>query len=347
VIIDIHGHYTTAPRKLHDWRSAQLRAFEAGTKESDPPSFSDEEVRETLSSAQLRLQRERGTDLTLFSPIAGMMGHHLGDEAVSRRWSRVANDLIAQVCRLFPESFVGVCQLPQSPGVPPANCIEELERCVTELGFVGCNVNPDPSGGYWTDPPLTDRHWYPLYEKMVELDVPGMVHVSSSCNPAFHHTGAHYLNGDTTAFMQFLLSDLFRDFPTLRFVIPHGGGAVPYHWGRYRGLAQDLKRPPLAELIRDNVFFDTCVYHHPGVELMAKVLPVDNILFASEMVGAVKSIDPETGHYFDDTKRYLDALAQLSDADRRKIFEENARRVYPRLDRLLMAAKSAPAGTAR
>ena len=83
-------------------------------------------------------------------------------------------------------------------------CIEELERCVKELGFVGCNLNPDPSDGYWTDPPLTDRCWYPLYEKMVELDVPAMIHVSGSCNPNFHGTGAHYLNGDTTAFMQFI-----------------------------------------------------------------------------------------------------------------------------------------------
>jgi len=61
---------------------------------------------------------------------------------------------------------------------------------------------------------------------MVALDVPAMVHVSGSCNPNFHHTGAHYINGDTTAFMQFLTSDLFKDFPTLRFIIPHGGGAV-------------------------------------------------------------------------------------------------------------------------
>ena len=86
---------------------------------------------------------------------------------------------------------------------------------------------------------------------MVELDVPAMVHVSSSCNPNFHATGAHYINADTTAFMQFLTADLFKDFPTLRFIIPHGGGAVPYHWGRYRGLAQDMKRPPLGELIRE------------------------------------------------------------------------------------------------
>jgi 4-oxalmesaconate hydratase len=233
--------------------------------------------------------------------------------------------------------------LPQSPGVAPVNSAAELERCVEELGFIGCNLNPDPSGGHWTSPPLTDRHWYPLYEKMVELDVPAMVHVSSSCNPNFHATGAHYINADTTAFMQFLTSDLFRDFPTLRFVIPHGGGAVPYHWGRYRGLAQDLKRPPLTELLLNNVFFDTCVYHQPGIDLLLKVIPIENILFASEMVGAVKGIDPETGHHFDDTKRYIEGAPQLSDKDRRNIYEGNARRVYPRLQ----ACLAGQAGTAR
>jgi 4-oxalmesaconate hydratase len=117
----------------------------------------------------------------------------------------------------------------------------------------------------------------------------------------------------------------------LRFIIPHGGGAIPYHWGRYRGLAQDLKRPRLVDYVLKNVFFDTCVYHLPGIELLLKVIPVDNIIFGSEMVGAVRGIDPETGQYFDDTKRYVDALA-LSDADRYKIFEGNARRVFPRLD---------------
>jgi 4-oxalmesaconate hydratase len=197
-------------------------------------------------------------------------------------------------------------------------------------------LNPDPSGGHWKSPPLTDKHWYPFYEKMVELDVPAMVHVSASCNPNFHATGAHYINADTTAFMQFIEGDLFKDFPTLRFIIPHGGGAVPYHWGRYRGLADMLKRPPLDRHVMKNVFFDTCVYHQPGIDLLVEVIDVDNILFGSEMVGAVRGIDPTTGHYFDDTKRYIDAL-DIPAADKHKIFEGNTRRVYPRLDAQLKA----------
>jgi len=336
MIIDCHGHYTTAPKALQEYRDAQIAALK---DPAQPPydgkiNISDDQIRESLEGAQLKLQRERGTDVTIFSPRASAMAHHVGTARTSADWSRHCNDLIHRVCTLYPSNFVGVCQLPQSPGVPPENVIEELARCVNEFGFIGCNLNPDPSGGHWTAPPLIDKYWYPVYEKMVELDVPAMVHVSSSCNPVFHATGAHYINADTTAFMQFIQGDLFKDFPTLRFIIPHGGGAVPFHWGRYRGLSQDMKRPTLEEHVLKNVFFDTCVYHLPGIELLLKVVPIDNILFGSEMVGAVRGIDPRTGQYYDDTKKYLDALP-LSEGDRYKLFEGNARRVYPRIAKRL------------
>ena len=105
---------------------------------------------------------------------------------------------------------------------------------------------------------------------------------------------------------------------------------MPYHWGRFRGIAQDLGLAPLAEAVLGNVWFDTCVYHQAGIDLLLRVVPTDNILFASEMLGAVRGVDPESGHHFDDTRRYLDA-ADLTDAQRRQIFESNARRVFPRL----------------
>jgi 4-oxalmesaconate hydratase len=337
LIIDCHGHYTTAPAAHQSFRDRQIERI--ANPALPPPAaaaVSDDEIRETIETHQLKLQRQRGADITLFSPRASAMAHHIGDESVSQSWTRACNDLIKRVTDLYPENFVGVCQLPQSPGVPIVHSIAELTRCVNELGFIGCNLNPDPSGGHWTAPPLTDRHWYPFYEKLVELDVPAMIHVSGSCNPNFHATGAHYINADTTAFMQFLEGDLFKDFPSLRFIIPHGGGAVPYHWGRYRGLADMLKRPPLRQHVMKNVFFDTCVYHQPGIDLLVKVIDLDNILFGSEMVGAVRGIDPETAQYFDDTKRYIDALP-LNSADKRQIFELNARRVYPRLDAMLRA----------
>jgi 4-oxalmesaconate hydratase len=291
MIIDCHGHYTTAPAELGLYRDRQKAELEKdplhqavrGTLE-----ISDDQIRKSLEGAQLKLQRERGTDLTIFSPRASWMGHHIGNESTSRFWTEHCNELIFRITELYPDNFVGVAQLPQSPGVKPTACIAEIERCVEEFGFVGVNLNPDPSGGYWTDPPLSDPFWYPIYEKMCELDIPAMIHVSAACNPCFHTTGSHYLGADTTAFMQMISSDLFADFPELRFVIPHGGGAVPYHWGRFRGLVQGMGKPPLEELVFDNVFFDTCVYHQPGIDLLLDVLPADNILFASELLGAVE-----------------------------------------------------------
>ncbi|NUS59050.1 MAG: amidohydrolase, partial [Streptomycetaceae bacterium] len=150
-------------------------------------------------------------------------------------------------------------------------------------------------------------------------------------------TGAHYLIADTTAFMQLVQGDLFTDFPTLKFVIPHGGGAVPYHWGRFRGLAMALGKPD-PETLLDNVFFDTCVYHQPGIDLLTQVIPSSSVLFASEMIGAVRDIDPRTGHYFDDTKRYVEATPNLTDAEREAVYSGNALRVYPRLAARLAAA---------
>ncbi|WP_030902333.1 amidohydrolase family protein [Streptomyces sp. NRRL F-5126] len=336
MIIDCHGHYTTAPPALASWRDQQVAALSDPAAAPSPagPAISDDELRESVEANQLRLMDERGIDMTVFSPRASFMAHHIGGFETSSQWAALCNDLCHRVSALYPDRFVPAAMLPQSPGVDPATCLPELTRCVEELGAVALNLNPDPSGGHWSAPPLTDRSWYPVYEKMVEYDVPAMVHVSTSVNPAFHTTGAHYLNADTTAFMQLVQGNLFADFPTLRLIIPHGGGAVPYHWGRFRGLAMALGKPPLEEHVLGNVFFDTCVYHQPGIDLLLDVVPTRNILFASEMIGAVRDIDPATGHHFDDTRRYTRA-AGLPPGDLAAIQEHNARAVYPRLDALL------------
>ena len=337
MIIDCHGHYTTSPPALEEWRKKQIANLAnpaLGPKAADL-KISDDELRETIENNQLKMMKQRGSDVTIFSPRASYMAHHIGDFNTSSTWAAICNELIHRINRLFPAQFIGGAMLPQSPGVAPATCIPELEKCVKEYGFVVINLNPDPSGGHWNSPPLSDPQWFPIYEKMIEHDIPAMIHVSTSCNDCFHTTGAHYLNADTTAFMQCLTSDIFKRFPQLKFIIPHGGGAAPYHWGRFRGIAQDMKLPPLKEHLLKNIFFDTCVYHQPGIDLLLKVIPVENILFASEMIGAVRGIDPESGFMYDDTKRYIESAPQLSAADRAQIYEGNARRVFGRLNAAL------------
>lgn len=333
MIIDCHGHYTTAPSELGDYRDQQKAELK-----NDPMfqttkgilNITDDQIRDSIKNNQLKLQQERGTDLTIFSPRASWMGHHLGNESTSVAWTEHCNDLIRRVCDLFPENFAPVAQLPQSANVKPDAVVRELERTVNEMGFIGCNLNPDPSGGYWKDKPLHDKFWYPIYEKMSELNIPAMIHVSGSCHECFHTTSSYYLSADTTAFVHLMMSDLFKDFPDLKFIIPHGGGAVPYHWGRFRGIAQD-QGFDLEEKVLNNIYFDTCVYHQEGIDLLLDVIPTKNVLFASEMIGAVRGIDPRTGHYFDDTKRYIDGNTKLNAAEKKMVFEDNARAVFPRL----------------
>ncbi|HEY7062160.1 MAG TPA: amidohydrolase family protein [Chloroflexota bacterium] len=332
MIIDIHGHYTTAPAPLRAYRANQIINLGRPTKGN--VQISDEQIKASLENSQIKQQRERGTDLTIFSPQASAMGHHFGGELTSRYWTEVNNELIHRVCTLFPDQFAGVGQLPQSPGVSPKNCIEELRRCILEFGFLGVNVNPDPSAGMGVTPGLGDESWYPLWEALVELDVPAMIHVSTSINPALHTTAVYYINGDTAAVFQLLESRVFQDFPKLKIVIPHGGGAVPYQLARYRGINVVQGREPFEQAIK-KLYFDTAIYSQDAVETLLKVVGVDNVMFASEMVGAVNAIDPQTGRFFDDTKPYLDGISWLTDADRQKLFEDNAKKVYSGLSKHL------------
>ena len=155
MIIDVHGHYTTAPKALEAWRNRQIAGINdpsARPKVSEL-KISDDELRESIETNQLAKMRERGSDLTIFSPRASFMAHHIGDFAVSSTWASICNELCYRVSQLFPDSFAGAAMLPQSPGVDPKTCIPELERCIVDYEFVGINLNPDPSGGHWTSPP--------------------------------------------------------------------------------------------------------------------------------------------------------------------------------------------------
>jgi 4-oxalmesaconate hydratase len=102
-------------------------------------------------------------------------------------------------------------------------------------------------------------------------------------------------------------------------------------WAAIADWPRILRSRRSTSFLLKNIFFDTVVYRQPGIETLFKVIPISNILFASEMLGAVRGIDPETSHSYDDTKRSVDAFL-VSDEDRRKVFSDNARRVY-RLDR--------------
>jgi 4-oxalmesaconate hydratase len=336
MIIDCHGHYTTSPRQHEAWRSEQIAAYGEGRAAPPRPAISDDEIRASIVNGQLKLQQERGTDLTIFSPRAAGMGHHLGDAATSEAWAAACNELIHRVCTLFPRNFIGVCMLPQTAGVSPRNCVAELERCVQEYGFVGCNLNPDPSGGFWKDPPLGDRYWYPLYEKMVELDVPGMIHSSTCLSSRLNYT-LHFINEESIALVSLVNSKVFEHFPKLKIVVAHGGGAIPYHMGRFMAgryqSRRDMARKAVSpdqyfENVAKKLFYDTCVYSSEGLELLFKVIGPANCCFGTEAPGAGSSVNPHNGKAMDDLRPIIEGFNFLSDSDKKAVFEGNARKLY-------------------
>src|SRR5499426_3618793 len=134
MIIDIHGHYTTAPKALETWRNRQIAGIKnaAEMPRASELRIGDDEIRESIESNQLRQMRERGLDLTIFSPRASFMAHHIGDFDVSSAWAAICNELCHRISRLFPDSFIPAAMLPQSPGVAPESCIPELRKCVEE-----------------------------------------------------------------------------------------------------------------------------------------------------------------------------------------------------------------------
>ena len=314
MIIDCHGHYTTVPAEMENFRKQQVSDVENARPLSlGNVGISDYQIRESLEGAQLKLQRDRGSDVTFFSPRASAMAHHLTSAEGNVYWASHWNDLIYRVGQLYPENFVPVGMLPQFPGVPPETSIKELERTVNELGFIGVNVNPDPSGGMWSDPPLFDKWWFPLWEKLCELDIPAMIHVSQTCNPNFHFTGAHYINADTTAIMQAIQSGLFEQFPKLKWLIPRRRrgaytGAATVAWRRTTAGA--CFRPHPQERLLRHLRLPPA-----GIDLLTKVIPVDNILFASRWSARCVASTRDR-QYYDDTKRYIDATPNLNDAQR-------------------------------
>ena len=335
MIIDSHNH-VIAPKDLEAYKGGLLSARGAHGKGSTGLTV------ETMATARwqgtrthVEILEEVGTDIALISARPYTLMHSERPEQIVHWFAEATNDAIAMQVKAFPDRFRGVACLPQCYGVSPANCIEELERCVNQLGFVGCTINPDPGEGEGITPAMGDEHWYPLYEKMVELDVPALIHSASCRNPRLTYS-VHFINEETITVASLANSRVFADFPTLKIIISHGGGAVPYQIARWRAarfnqMARGGRGVESFDESLRRMYFDTCVYNKESLELLFKMTGADRCLFGTENPGTGTAIDPNTGTYLDDLRPVIESIDWLSTADKQKIFEQNARSLFSRL----------------
>jgi 4-oxalmesaconate hydratase len=261
--------------------------------------------------------------------------HSEQPESIVRWWVEANNDVIARQCRAYPDVFRGVCGLPQTLGGDIGACVEELERCVTDQGFIGCLLNPDPTEGTGLQPTLDNEYWYPLYEKMVELDVPALVHSTACKNPRESYS-AHFITEESIAVLNLCSGEsrVFHDFPGLRLIISHGGGSVPYQVGRWRAhRIREQDANPSLEPFDDSLrrlYYDTVLYNQESLDFLFRVIGTDRCMFGTENPGFGSAKDPKTGAWLDDLKPVIEGISWLSAEDRERIFERNARSVFPR-----------------
>ncbi|MDQ3529077.1 MAG: amidohydrolase [Actinomycetota bacterium] len=323
MIVDVHGH-TVAPAEVYEYQSKMI----ARRGPMARPAISDEALAAKLDG-HVRLLDEVGTDVQFISPRPYTLMHSLFNTRLVGRWTRFVNDIIHRQVGLRPDRFRGVAGLPQFRTTDLTPAIEELTRCVEELGFVGCLLNPDPMEGEAPPPPgLGDEYWHPLYERLCELDVPALIH-SASCGSERESYSLHFINEETIAVVGLLNSKVFTHFPTLKIVVGHGGGAVPYQLGRFRAPAFRRGGEDFAEALR-RLHFDTCVYSREGLELLFKVVGPANCLYGTERPGTGSPVDPSTGRTLDDLRPIIEGIETLSDADRQRIFAGNAHALYAR-----------------
>ncbi len=269
MIIDVHAHVSAPP---------ELYAYQANMMASRAPAkrilkLEDEKVEKGLKSHLKVSGRGRHRHA---AAVAAPLYPDASRAALGNReclYPGLQQSYCPAGRDVSEQKFKGVAGIPQSPGAPIKNCLPELERCVKELGFVGLLINPDPGArGDDSTPGMGDEYWYPLYEKMCELDVPGMIHSSTCLSSRLNYT-LHFINEESIAVVSLVNSKVFEHFPKLKIVCAHGGGAIPYHMGRFMAgryqSRRDMARKAVSpdqyfENVAKKIYYDTCLYTRGG-----------------------------------------------------------------------------------
>jgi 4-oxalmesaconate hydratase len=356
VIIDAHAHLVT-PMSVLGIRSLLQVSGGHYSAEWLRSLLSQDDLDRALTNNLATMDRV-GTDMQLLSPRPFVLMHSHPNAADVRVWVQLQNDLIHENVVRHTSRFRGVAALPQVAGAPIEIVFEELDRCIDDLGFVGILLNPDPSEGAGTSPRLGDPYWYPLWERLIEKNIPAHIHSAGCCGRETYDE--HFSTEESLAITSVAHSQVFDRYPELRLMISHGGGSIPYQVGRWRShwfatqaakdssIAQYFKTleaagfageplpppPPHLTTFDDALrkfYFDTDVHSKPALELLLRTVGTDRCLFGTERPGSGGGIDLTTGRPMDDIKYTIDRIDFLSEEDRRALYEGNVRTVFPRL----------------
>jgi OH-DDVA meta-cleavage compound hydrolase len=330
MIIDCHAHITPPPelKTYRDWLM-----LTGGREGKGDPNFSDASIRMAMNKksigpvSHLDGIENAGISIQLLSPRPKLMMHSQKPPEIVKWYTEVSNDLVYRYTQLWPDIFIGVASLPQMAGIPLDDAVVELRRCVNELGFRGCILNPDPyenSGP--KPPPLWDQYWYPIYNELCELDIPCHIHGTGapSSREYYNH---YYIHEESVAVLAFICSDILDNFPKLKVVASHGGGSIPFQIGRYIASERTSKQREFRERLK-RIYFDTVLHDPTSVEFLIKVVGANNCLFGTEWPGLGSIIDPGSGRVMDNLAPNIQQLSWLTVDEIEAILWKNAVKVF-------------------
>lgn len=328
MIIDIHNHIV-AGGELNAYQAGLIHSRGFHGKGHSPVTEDSIKKARWRGHSHTEVLQQVGTDMAFISPRPYTMMHSEKPDKIVHWYCEGVNDAIALQVKIEPNRFRGIGGLPQCAGAGPKSIFAELERCVKQLGFVGVMINPDPGEGDGETPAMGDEHWYPLYEKMVELDVPGLVHPASCRNTreSFHN---HFITEESIAVLSLVNSRVFQDFPNLKLIICHGGGSVPYQVGRWRSQLRGPNDTETFDQRLRRLYFDSALYNVESLDLLFKVVGPDRCLFGTERPGAGSKTDPRTGRWYDDVRPLIEEISWLTAGQKEQIFHKNAEQVFSR-----------------
>lgn len=255
--------------------------------------------------------------LSLWSP-----GVQVFDPAQGTELARLVNDRLVEAIRARPERLAGLATVaPQDPEA----AAQEIERAVSGLGLNGVLINSHTNSEHLDDP----KYW-PILEAAQALDTPIYLHPR---NPPvqMHEAFADYTMGGalwgfametSQHVVRLLMSGVFDEFPDLTIVLGHMGEGLPFWLDRLDQVSSrpgmpELRRRP-SEYFRDNFVITTsAMFWDPVLEFCIAAVGADRILFGIDSPFAPAARGTE----------WLDA-APISDTDRRRIYQENAERVF-------------------
>jgi predicted TIM-barrel fold metal-dependent hydrolase len=329
MIIDAHAHFN-APPELYAYHSSLLSA--RGSHGRGNPDVSDARLKE-WGGRTIASMDSVGTDVQLISPRPFALSHSASPSRVVHWWVEAVNEAIARQVAEFPSRLGGVCGIPQALEDSPSDWALALDKSVRQYKFAGCLINPDPAEGTGNVPTLGDPYWYPLYEKLCELELPALIH-SGGCGSGRESYSEHFISEESIAILRLLNSEVFERFPALKIIISHGGGSVPYQVGRWRAarLHPRLREGHvLTESFDESLkrlWFDTVLHNPDSLELLLKTVGPERCVFGTEKPGSASVPDPLTGRDLDDLKPVIESFSFLSEADRQAVFEGNVRGLF-------------------